>query len=49
LQLPASVQALQSGGGLAAEDQQMTQSEDVIGEAGSVGVMLLDPQVGLVI
>ncbi len=27
----------------------MTESEDVIGEAGGIGVVLLDPQLGLVI
>lgn len=32
-----------------AEAQQMHQGEDVIGEAGRVGVVLLDPQVGLVV
>ena len=32
-----------------AEAQQVHQGEDVIGETGRVGVVLLDPQVGLVI
>lgn len=31
------------------EAQQVHQGEDVIGEAGRVGVVLLDPQVGLVV
>ena len=29
--------------------QQMTECKDVIGEAGGVGVMLLDPQIGLMV
>jgi hypothetical protein len=33
--------------GRKAEAQQMTERKDVIGEAGSVGVVLLDPQIGL--
>ena len=31
------------------EAQQMTEGKDVIGEAGSVGVVLLDPQIGLMV
>jgi len=31
------------------EAEQVTESEDVIGEAGGIGVVLLDPQLGLVI
>jgi hypothetical protein len=32
-----------------AEAEQVAQSEDVIGETGRVGIVLLDPQIGLVI
>lgn len=35
--------------GRKAEAQQMTERKDVIGEAGSVGVVLLDPQIGLMV
>jgi hypothetical protein len=31
------------------ESQEMAQREDVIGEPGSVGVVLFDPQIGLVV
>jgi hypothetical protein len=35
--------------GRKAESQQMAERKEVLGEAGSVGVVLLDPQIGLLV